>query len=69
MTFKKCQMQGCHGTAEFEAWFRVRDNVTGKPTGLIQRFEVCRSCVKMSIPFEDGKNPDLDAFNEDRGSW
>ena len=43
------------GPVEYNAWFRVTDRFTGKPTGVNQRWDCCAECAKKSIACEGGK--------------
>ena len=46
--FIKCGFRGCQNEAEYEGWYRVLD-FANQPTGLIQKMQVCHSCVKFLI--------------------
>lgn len=37
----RCHIQNCENEAEYSGWFKKRDMLTGKPTGLSVRIYVC----------------------------
>jgi hypothetical protein len=50
-----CEVSWCPNTAEYEGWYRVLDNFTLQPTGLVRLARVCGEHLTLLIGGQSGE--------------